>query len=155
MRTAIARWSRYTTRLNDAGPALARLPGVHAMTDVTGFGLLGHLLEMCSGAGLDARVRMSQVPLLDGVLALAEAGYVTGASARNCASCDARVELDPQLEGAPKALLYDPQTSGGLLVACAGDAVAGAMEVFERTGFAHAALIGHMHAGRGRVRVIP
>ncbi len=82
-----------TTRLNVAGPDLAQLPGVHAMTDVTGFGLLGHLLEMCRGAGLRARVQMSRVPLLDNVLALAEAGFVTGASARNWASYGADVQI--------------------------------------------------------------
>src|SRR6185369_8260822 len=72
-----------TTRLNRAGPDLAKLSGVHAMTDVTGFGLLGHLLEMCRGATLSARISMAAVPLLDNVLSLAGAGFVTGASARN------------------------------------------------------------------------
>lgn len=144
-----------TTRLNVAGPALAKLPGVHAMTDVTGFGLLGHLLEMCRGAGLGAHVRMSQVPLLDGVPALAEAGYVTGASARNWSSYGAEVELDPELEGVPKALLCDPQTSGGLLVACAGEAVPEVMETFERTGFTQAAVIGQTTSHPGRISVTP
>src|SRR5437588_4819734 len=70
-----------TTRLNRAGPELAAIPAVHAMTDVTGFGLLGHLLGMCRGARLGARVSMARTPLLDDVLAMAEAGCVTGASA--------------------------------------------------------------------------
>jgi selenide, water dikinase len=148
-----------TTRLNLAGPELAKLPGVHAMTDVTGFGLLGHLLEMCRGAELSAGVRMSLVPLLDNVHALAESGCVTGASARNWASYGAEVQLDPQLDGVAKALLCDPQTSGGLLVACADDAVASVMEVFARHGFAHAAPIGRMcgdvHVGSPRVMVDP
>lgn len=143
-----------TTRLNDAGPALASLPGVHAMTDVTGFGLLGHLLGMCRGSDSSAHVRMTQVPLLDDVLALADAGCVTGASARNWASYGAEVQLDPGLAGTPKALLCDPQTSGGLLVACADDAVVKVMEVFERHGFARAALIGHIgHMSHGAPRV--
>lgn len=133
-----------TTRLNLAGPELAKLPGVHAMTDVTGFGLLGHLLEMCRGAGLSARVNMSDVPLLDNVLALAQAGYVTGASARNWTSYGAEVRFDPQLGSVVKALLCDPQTSGGLLVACAEDAVADAMDIFARHGLLHAARIGRM-----------
>jgi selenide,water dikinase len=136
-----------TTRLNDAGPALAELSGVHGMTDVTGFGLLGHLLEMCRGAGLTARVTMSQVPLLDGVHALAEAGCVTGASARNWSSYGAQVRIDPRLEGTPLTLLCDPQTSGGLLVACAVDAAASVIEVFARHGCARAALIGEMTEG--------
>src|SRR5208283_3472272 len=99
-------------------PELARLPGVRAMTDVTGFGLLGHLLEMCRGSGVGAQVHMSDVPLLDNVLAMAEAGIVTGASARNWASYGEDVALDSRLTGPHKALLCDPQTSGGLLVAC-------------------------------------
>jgi selenide,water dikinase len=133
-----------TTRLNLAGPELAKLSEVHAMTDVTGFGLLGHLLEMCRGAGLSARVKMTQVPLLDNVLAMAQAGCATGASARNWASYGADVQLDPHLDGAHKALLCDPQTSGGLLVACADDSVASVMEIFARHGFAQAMLIGAM-----------
>jgi selenide,water dikinase len=136
-----------TTSLNLAGPELAKLPGVHAMTDVTGFGLLGHLLEMCRGAGLSAQIKMSHVPLLHNVLALAEAGCVTGASARNWTSYGAQVQLDPQLEGTAKALLCDPQTSGGLLVACADEAVPAAMEIFARYGFGRAAPIGYMHGG--------
>ena len=126
------------------------------MTDVTGFGLLGHLLEMCRGAELSAGVRMSLVPLLDNALALAESGCVTGASARNWASYGAEVQLDPQLDSVAKALLCDPQTSGGLLIACADDAVASAMEVFARHGFVHAARIGDMcgHVSVGSPRVI-
>jgi selenide,water dikinase len=133
-----------TTRLNVPGPELAKLPGVHAMTDVTGFGLLGHLLEMCRGAGLSARLEMSLVPLLNNVLSLAQAGCVTGASARNWTSYGAEVELSPQLDTVVRALLCDPQTSGGLLVACADDAVAGALDVLRRHGFAQAAFVGRM-----------
>jgi selenide,water dikinase len=140
-----------TTQLNLAGPELAKLPGVHAMTDVTGFGLLGHLLEMCRGAGLSARLKMSDVPLLGNVFALAEAGCVTGASARNWTSYGAQVQLDPWLEGTAKALLCDPQTSGGLLVACAEDAVASAMEIFGRYGFGRTASIGRMCESVGDV----
>ena len=142
-----------TTRLNSAGPELAKLPGVHAMTDVTGFGLLGHLLEMCRGAGLRARVKMPQVPLLNNVLALAEAGCITGASARNWASYGAEVQLAAQLEGVPQTLLCDPQTSGGLLVACAADAVESVLEIFARHGFAQAAVVGGMSGGAPRVMV--
>jgi len=126
---------------------------VHAMTDVTGFGLLGHLLEMCRGARLCARVRMSQVPLLDNVLALAEAGFVTGASARNWASYGAEVRLAADLRDAQKALLSDPQTSGGLLVACSDDAVDSVTEVMWRHGFARAAVIGDMSDGADGITV--
>jgi len=142
-----------TVKLNRVGPDLAVLPGVHAMTDVNGFGLLGHLLEMCRGSGVGAHLRMTDVPLLDNVLALADAGAVTGASGRNWVSYGAEVQLAPHLEGAAKALLCDPQTSGGLLVACTGDAVAEAMELFRRRGFAQASVIGNVVAGAPIVQV--
>src|SRR5690606_20224924 len=94
-----------------------------------------------------ARIAMADVPLIDGVLALAEDGLVTGASARNWASYGDAVQLDPALEGTPRALLCDPQTSGGLLVACAEEAVASVLQTFERAGFAAAAVIGRMTGG--------
>jgi len=143
-----------TTRLNDVGPALAELDGVHAMTDVTGFGLLGHLLEMCRGAGASARIAMSSVPLIDGVLELAEQNLITGASARNWASYGDDVELDAALAGTPQALLCDPQTSGGLLVACAEEAAPSVIETFNRAGFARAAAIGRVVEGPPRVIVV-
>jgi len=143
------------TRLNRAGPDLAELAGVHAMTDVTGFGLLGHLLEMCRGSRLGALVNMSGLPLLQNALAMAEAGYVTGASARNWSSYGDEVQLAPQLEAAHRALLCDPQTSGGLLVACTQQAVPHAMEIFRRHGFAEAAVIGLMGEAAPLVRVDP
>jgi len=86
-----------TTQLNLPGMELSRLAGVHAMTDVTGFGLLGHLLEMCRGSGLAARITAAQVPLLGGAWALAKSGVVTGASARNWQSYGADVRLAPHL----------------------------------------------------------
>ena len=136
-----------TTRLNSAGPELATLPGVHAMTDVTGFGLLGHLLGMCRGAGLGARVRLGQVPEIEGVREFMREGYVTGASARNWASYGDEVRLAPGLTPLDQALLCDPQTSGGLLVACAPEAVPAALEIFEREGFGLAAVIGEVREG--------
>jgi selenide, water dikinase len=142
-----------TTCLNRAGPELAGLPGVHAMTDVTGFGLLGHLLEMCRGAGVSAELRMRSVPLLDGVLEFAARGVVTGASARNWASYGDQVRLAPQLNGAPQALLCDPQTSGGLLVACAADTVEAALTVLARHGCPFAAPIGTVKHGLPLVSV--
>lgn len=144
-----------TTRLNIPGPHLAHLPGVHAMTDVTGFGVLGHLIEMCRGAGLSARVKMSQIPLLDNAVALAEAGCVTGASGRNWSSYGEHVQLDSRLGNIARSLLCDPQTSGGLLVACDDEAVPGVIEVFQRFGFERAAVIGHMSAGAPTVMVEP
>lgn len=144
--SAYARMVAVATQLNTPGPALAELDGVHAMTDVTGFGLAGHLLELCRGAKLDARISMANVPLLPGVLELAEAGVVTGASGRNWQSYGVDVLLDECLSAAQKALLSDPQTSGGLLVACAPEVAGRVVEVFRGLGFGQAAVIGEVMA---------
>jgi selenide,water dikinase len=142
-----------TVKLNRVGPDLAKLPGVHAMTDVTGFGLLGHLLEMCRGSGVGAHLQMADMPLLENVLALADAGVVTGASARNWTSYGAEVRLAPHLEGAARALLCDPQTSGGLLVSCAGNTAAEVIDSFRRSGFMQASVIGNVTTGEPVVQV--
>jgi selenide, water dikinase len=142
-----------TTLLNRAGADLAKLPGVNAMTDVTGFGLLGHLLEICRGSKLGARVSAGNVPLLDDVLALAEAGVVTGASERNWASYGDHVRFTADLGKAMRHLLCDPQTSGGLLVSCAPDAVPTVLDVFKRHGCALAAKIGTVVDGPPAVEV--
>lgn len=142
-----------TTRLNTPGASLSELDGVHALTDVTGFGLLGHTLELCRGAGLSARLAMRDVPLLPRVKSMVAEGFVTGASGRNWASYGRDVELGPDVTPAEKTLLTDPQTSGGLLVSCAGEAVPDVLSIFRRDGFAHAAVIGEMTAGRASVVV--
>jgi selenide,water dikinase len=144
-----------TTRLNRVGPELARLAGVHAMTDVTGFGLLGHLLEMCRGSRLGARIRMSEVPLLGGVSSLAEQGFVTGASGRNWDSYGTEVVLSDGISRVQQALLCDPQTSGGLLVACAPESVSDVTAIFCAGGFDRARAIGALIDGRPLVRVEP
>jgi len=141
------------TQLNTPGPSLAAQAGVHALTDVTGFGLLGHLLELCRGSGLGARLDHAAIPLMDSVIALAEAGYVTGASARNWTAYGNEVELPEGFASAWHAALTDPQTSGGLLVSCAPTAVDRVLEVFAREGFAQAAVIGEMCKGAPRVVV--
>jgi selenide, water dikinase len=142
-----------TTLLNRPGFDLAHLPGVHAITDVTGFGLLGHLLEMCRGAKLRAQVSMSAVPVFDHVMEFAEAGVVTGASERNWASFGDDVALAPDLSKGEKALLCDPQTSGGLLVSCAPDSVADVLRMFTSLGFGRAAQIGTMTSGPVGIQV--
>jgi selenide,water dikinase len=142
-----------TTRLNRPGLALAQLPDVHALTDVTGFGLLGHVLELARGANLGVRLRYRNLPFLEGVEALAARGLMTGASARNWASYGADVELDGQLPEVARALLTDPQTSGGLLVACAPNAVEQVLASFRAEGFAHAAVIGEVVGSTPRVVV--
>lgn len=143
-----------TTRLNLPGAALAELDGVHAMTDVTGFGLLGHLLEVCRGSGVSATVRFDDLPFLPGVAALAEAGCVTGASTRNWASYGAQVDLPADWPELRRKLLTDPQTSGGLLVACAPESVADALAIFHAHGHGLATVIGHVTEGSPQVSVV-
>ena len=142
-----------TTQLNTPGIALGKLAGVHALTDVTGFGLLGHLLEICRGSDVGARLDFARVPLHPGTLALAREGVVTGASGRNWAGYGGAVDLAGNLGDAERALLTDPQTSGGLLVACAPDAVADVLAIFRREGFAAVAEIGTITEGTPRVAV--
>ena len=142
-----------TTKLNTPGTKLAKLEGVHAMTDVTGFGLLGHLLEIARGSRVAAHVRWASLPLLAGAADLAREGLVTGASARNWLGYGADVTLGPSLGEAEKALLTDPQTSGGLLVACAPDACAAVLDIFRSEGFADAAVIGEVREGSAGVTV--
>jgi len=142
-----------TTKLNKPGKALSELAGVHALTDVTGFGLLGHLLELARGAGLKAQLNMSQIPLLPGVEALAHEGFFTGASGRNWDAYGKDVQLSPSISAAQHSLLTDPQTSGGLLVSCAPEAVEEVLALFRREGFESAAVIGEMTAGEARVTV--
>ena len=142
-----------TTRLNVTGRVLSDLEGVHALTDVTGFGLLGHLLELCRGARLGATLDMAAVPLFADVEALAAEGCVTGASGRNWDAYGDQVDLASTVSATHQALLTDPQTSGGLLVSCAADAVDDVLALFRRDGFDRAAVIGRMTAGPARVGV--
>ena len=142
-----------TTKLNKPGKLLSELPGVHALTDVTGFGLLGHLLEIARGSRVRAQLDMTQIPLLPNVQTLAAEGFVTGASGRNWASYGKDVALARHLTPVQQMLLTDPQTSGGLLVSCAPEAVEEVLTIFRREGFAHAAVIGDMVEGTSGVEV--
>ena len=141
-----ARMVSVATQLNTPGPDLAALAGVHALTDVTGFGLAGHALEMARGAQCVVQLDWAKVPLIDGVHALASAGMVTGASGRNWAAYGQEVTLPPDFSAVNQALLSDPQTSGGLLVSCAPEAVASVLEVFRCHGFGGAVEIGQVVA---------
>ncbi len=143
-----------TTKLNTPGRKLSELPGVHALTDVTGFGLLGHAREMALGAKLAARIALPQVPFLPGVEALAAQGFITGASGRNWAGYGQDVRLAAGITPQQQALLCDPQTSGGLLVACAPEAVDEVLAVFQAEGFAQAAVIGEMAEGTPGIDVL-
>src|SRR5476649_1335383 len=142
-----------TTKLNKPGKALSDMAGVHALTDVTGFGLLGHLLEIARGAKLTAQLTMSQIPLLPGVEQLAHDGYFTGASGRNWEAYGKDVTLAAGVSQAQHMLLTDPQTSGGLLVSCDPDSVDEVLALFAREGFGEAAVIGQMTAGEAHVHV--
>lgn len=135
-----------TTQLNTPGPDLSKLDGVHAMTDITGFGLAGHALEMARGAKAAIRIAMEKVPLLSGVRELAGQGMVTGASARNWAAFGHEVKLGEGVQAVDQALLSDPQTSGGLLVACSPESVDQVLAIFQRHGFAAAAEVGEIVA---------
>jgi len=141
------------TRLNTPGIALARDERVHALTDVTGFGLLGHLLEMARASGVGATVDFDALPLHPGVAALADDGCVTGASARNWSGYGDEVRLADALPAHARAILTDPQTSGGLLVACAPTAREEVLARFRAEGFERAAVIGTMSSGVTGVHV--
>jgi selenide,water dikinase len=143
-----------TTRLNTPGPELAAIDGVHALTDVTGFGLAGHGLELARGADLSIEIDWKQVPVLQGVRELAEAGFVTGASGRNWAGYGADVVVPAGFPEADQALLTDPQTSGGLLVSCTPDSVDQVLETFRRHGFAQAAVIGQARPASAGARLV-
>ena len=148
-----ARMIDTTTRLNTPGPELARLAGVHAMTDVTGFGLAGHALEMARGSGCRLRIDWAAVPLLEGARDLAAAGFVTGASGRNWASYGKDVVFSRDMAMIDQALLCDPQTSGGLLVACSEASAPGVLDIFRRHGF-DAAEIGSTVEGEAGLTVV-
>jgi len=143
-----------TTKLNTPGPDLAAIEGVHALTDVTGFGLAGHGLELARGAQASVVVDWQQVPLLDGVRELAGQGFVTGASGRNWDSYGLQVQLPPGFATEDQALLSDPQTSGGLLVSCTPAVLDQVLAVFARHGFERAAAIGRIEAGIAELRVV-
>jgi selenide,water dikinase len=138
-----------TTKLNTPGTALGELPGVHAMTDVTGFGLAGHLLEICRGSQLGARLCFADLPIIDEALHWARQGTVTGATERNWKGYGSEMRLPEGAAAWQRALLTDPQTSGGLLVACSADTEAAVLAEFRKQGFDAACRIGRMVAAEG------
>jgi selenide,water dikinase len=142
-----------TTQLNTPGTWLSEMDEVHAMTDVTGFGFLGHLLGVCRGAGLTADVSFDKLPILPHARELAQQKFVTGASERNWSSYAHEVELAPRLAEWQRNLLTDPQTSGGLLIACSEAAVDGILARLKREGFADSAAVGRLQTGPARVAV--
>ena len=143
-----------TTQLNAVGAALPDIAGVHAVTDVTGFALLGHALEMCRGAGLSLSIDFARLPIFDGARKLARSGIGTGAAKRNWASYGHEVALADDMPGWQRDLLCDPQTSGGLLIACAPEAANAVLTLVTARGFDHACAIGKFAEGPARINVV-
>jgi selenide,water dikinase len=143
-----------TTKLNTPGAALSELPGVHALTDVTGFGLAGHLLEICRGSKLAATVRFDDLPILPAAREWAAQGMATGASGRNWLGYGCDVILPPGFADWKSTVVTDPQTSGGLLVACGPEVVESVIAIFRRDGFEQAGVIGTLTAGAPQVTVV-
>ncbi|WP_112663802.1 selenide, water dikinase SelD [Microvirga flavescens] len=142
------------TLLNKVGAMLARGSDVHAITDVTGFGILGHGLEMARGSGLALTINLNDLPLLREASALAEKGYITGASNRNWDSYGESVTLPPHLDLWQRQLLTDPQTSGGLLVACAPERAQDILQTILDAGYPSARIVGHAESGTPSITVV-
>jgi selenide,water dikinase len=142
-----------TTQLNTPGMAFAEMAGVHALTDVTGFGLAGHLLEILRGSRLAGEVKFDALPMIAEALEWAKQGVATGASDRNWKGYGAEVQLPAGAPAWMQKLIADPQTSGGLLVACAPEAEQAVLAEFARQGFTQARTIGRLAAGAPRLRI--
>lgn len=143
-----------TTLLNRIGQVLGDNTDVHGVTDVTGFGLLGHGLEIARGARVRLTIEQSRVPFLDEAERLAQSGYITGASERNWASYGHQVVLPPELPSWRRALLTDPQTSGGLLVACKADQADSICAMIKAAGYPCASIIGSVSAGEPAIEIV-
>jgi selenide, water dikinase len=144
---------KWTTRLNTPGQVLADMPAVHALTDITGFGLAGHLLEMCRGSGLAAEVSFDDLPLIPEAAQWAQEGVATGASDRNWKGYGREVDLASGLADWKRKMVSDPQTSGGLLVACAPEAVNDVLAAFQGDDGSDARMIGRLVPGAPRLRI--
>ena len=141
--------------LNRGAAQAARSAGAHTATDITGYGLTGHLRNVVAGSGLAARIEAGRVPLLEGVEALVEAGRVPGGTKRNMEDCEEWVRYDPGVGDSMRVLLSDAQTSGGLLIAIAADRAVGLIRSLEDQGLT-AAQIGSLHEGApGTIEIIP
>jgi selenide,water dikinase len=143
---------QWTTKLNTPGEALSGMGAVHALTDITGFGLAGHLLEICRGSKLAANVRFDALPVIPEALDWVKQGVATGASERNWAGYGHDVVLEKDFPAWKRNLLTDPQTSGGLLVACSPDSVQEVLKKFSAEKF-EAAVIGSLAEGPARITV--
>jgi selenide, water dikinase len=143
-----------TTLLNKIGHALGQDEDVHAVTDVTGFGLLGHSLEVARGGNVRVEIQQSRIPFLLEAEQLAQSGCITGASGRNWESYGNQVVLPPEMPAWRRALLTDPQTSGGLLVACTPERAESIRAMIEAAGYPRASIIGSVVAGDPAVYIV-
>jgi selenide,water dikinase len=144
----------HTTKLNTPGARLSEMDGVHALTDVTGFGLAGHLLEICRGSRLGATLRFADLPVIAEAVEFVKGGVSTGASTRNWNGYGKDVDLPAGALEWQQKLLTDPQTSGGLLVACEPAVVDQVLAEFRKDGFAEAKVIGELTPGAARIAVL-
>jgi selenide,water dikinase len=141
------------TTLNRDAAAAALAAGAHALTDVTGFGLLGHLHRMLRASGMTAEVWADQVPLLPGAAELAAAGFISGGTNANMSYLSAVADIDPETDPVTAVLLHDAQTSGGLLIAVPAAGV-DALRADLRAAGTEAALVGTVEQGEpGRIAV--
>lgn len=143
-----------TTQLNTPGSVLATMSGVHALTDVTGFGLLGHAWEMAKGSGLRFSIDFADLPWLPNAPELAAQGHITGASKRNWQAYGAHISLPSAISEIEQSLLTDPQTSGGLLIACKPETAPEVLALLHDQGFEYAAVIGRVESGQPGVQVL-
>jgi selenide,water dikinase len=143
---------RSMTQLNVIGAEMGDIAGVHAMTDVTGFGLLGHLLEMRHGASLCAELQIEALPLLTRAQQLAEMGIGTGGAKRNWASYGHKVDLPVDAPEWLRGVSCDPQTSGGMLISCSSDSAPEVLELLRKRTFIHASVLGFSRHPAARSR---
>lgn len=143
-----------TTLLNRIGFELGANPDIHALTDVTGFGILGHGLEMARASGVSLTLELPCIPFLSKAEALAQQGFITGASGRNWASYGQEVTVPEGLPEWKRLLLADPQTSGGLLIACAPDMARAVVERIRDDGYPLASMIGHAKKGAPGIEIL-
>jgi selenide,water dikinase len=143
-----------TTKLNSVGSKLASIKGVHALTDVTGFGLAGHLLEICRGSNLGAEIHFDKIPILSEALPLAQQGYGPGAIDRNLASYGHEIDFSKNIQHWQQRLLADAQTSGGLLVSVDPNAVNEVLSLFHQAELSQVAVVGTMKSGAARITVL-
>lgn len=147
---------KWTTTLNKVGAIVSDMEGVHAITDITGFGLTGHLLEMCQGAKLSAEIPFAQLPFIETAVQLAQSGVATGASNRNWQGYGDSIILPDEAQLWHRNLITDPQTSGGLLISCTEEALPKVQQAILAEQGNEGSIVGKMKCthSKGEVRII-